>query len=590
MGGFTRFAPLEGDPVLDRVIIRGIPDPHPIGSFQVVFNPTTNGATVSFIVTSNRSIYVIRLKRNFTLDYGSAIILNTWSAQQIENGQTISFDDNDPQIAQNPNVTYWIDAVPQLDPTETVTVGPQSLTVNLDQIPPDPILSFDASHGAVSGGVVQIGIVFTPPAEARFGSCLIRVSGYNGVAAAVDIAQNPTSPFHFPLEQTGETVTLTAVAVSLAGIRTTGTSPTKSLTLGAGATVPAQILGATAAELTTGVQISFPASPESNVTQYSVYRGARGQGFASASSIGTVASTGAAGYSFLDTNGLTGIFEWFVYATNPAGNSTASPQILPPQSSLTSADSPVNAPANATNQATVDSTDLGGHAGVLIRIYGTGGVGSTWTSPRGFGTITVPYLTISPKSYATVYYCVYDSVLLQAVAFTDLISTLADKYVWAGKLTTVNDGGGGGSTGGGGIGGGGDGSCPDIHTWLTPELQAKDVQPGDLLDCVIDGQFLQKPVLSVSFAEAECFLVCAGEAAKVLSWDTRFDLPDGTERRCHQMQGELVLTDYDGWKQANIFAVGRRKVAKINLGGCTFAGGMTPKGHRIYSHNILPDK
>jgi len=147
-------APFQGDTILDRVIIRGRPDPHPIGSFQVVFNATTNGATVSFIVTSNRSIYVVRLKRNFTLDYGSATILNTWSGQQIENGQTISYDDNDPAIAQSPNVSYWVDAVPQLDPTETVTVGPQSLAINLDQLPPDPIVTFDASHGAVSGGVV----------------------------------------------------------------------------------------------------------------------------------------------------------------------------------------------------------------------------------------------------------------------------------------------------------------------------------------------------------------------------------------------------------------------------------------------------
>jgi hypothetical protein len=441
-------APFQGDTILDRIIVRGRPDPHPIGSFQVVFNATTNGATVSFIVTSNRSIYVVRLKRNFTLDYGSATILNTWSGQQIEDGQTISYDDNDPAIANNPNVSYWIDAVPQLDPTESVTVGPQSLTINLDQLPPDPIVSFDASHGAVSGGVVEIGIAFSPPAEARFGSCLIRVSGYNGVVAAVDIAQNPTSPFHFTLEQTGEAVTLTAVAVSLAGIRTTGSSPTKSLTLGAGATVPAQILGATAAELTTGVQISWPASPESNVTQFSVYRGPRGQGFSAASSIGAVAVTGASGYSFLDTNGLTGIFEWFVFATNPAGNSTASPQILPGQTSLTSADNPINSPSNATNHAVVTSSDAGADA--TIDISGSGGGGTSWTRPAGFGTGTFPHGTILHKSYTTDYWVVYDTVGLQYLAFTDSTQALADNYAFAGHVKTVAAGGAGGTTGGGG--------------------------------------------------------------------------------------------------------------------------------------------
>lgn len=583
------FEPFQDNPVLDRIIIRGFPDPHPIGSFQVVFNAATNGTTVSFIVTSNRAIYVIRLKRNFTADYGSATILNTWSGQQIDDGQTISFDDNDPAIANNPNVNYWIDCVPQLDATETVTVGPQALSINLDQIPPDPIIAFDASHGAVSGGVVSIGIVFTPPAQARFGSCLIRVSGYNGVAAAVDIAQNPTSPFSFNLEQTGETVTLTAVAVSLTGIRTAGTNPTKNLILGATKTVPPKILGAIANELTTGVQIAFPASPDSSVTQYSVYRGPRGQGFAAATSIGTVTPTGAAGYNFLDSNGLTGIFEWFVFATNSAGNSTQTDRIIPPQSSLTSADIPVNAPSNATNQAQVDSTDLGAHAGVLIRIYGTGGVGSTWTSPRGFGTMTFPYGTISPKSYATKYFVVYDTTNLQYLAFTSQLSVLPDSYAWAGSLTTVNDGGGGGSPGGGFIIPG-DGTCPDVDVWLTPEIQVRNVKNGDMLDCFIEGQYLQRPVMSVTFSEAECFLVCAGEAAKVVSWDTRFDLRSGDQKRCHQMQGELVLTDYNGWLPANIFPVGKRQVAKINLGGCTFAGGMTPRGKRIYSHNVLPDK
>lgn len=455
MGGGFRASLLEGDSILDRIAIRGRPDPHPVGSFQVVFNATTNGATVSFIVTNNRSIYVVRLKRNFTLDYGSATILNTWSGQQIENGQTISYDDNDPAIAQNPNVSYWVDAVPQLDPTETVTVGPQSLAINLDQLPPDPIVSFDASHGAVSGGVVQIGIVFTPPAEDRFGSCLIRVSGYNGVAAAVDIAQNPTSPFNFALEQTGETVTLTAVSVSLAGIRTTGVSPTKSLTLGVAATVPAQILGATAAELTTGVQISWPASPESNVTQFSVYRGPRGQGFAAASSIGTVAVTGASGYSFLDTAGLTGIFEWFVFATNLAGNGTASPQVLPPQTSLTSADQPPNAPSNNTNLANVDSLDAGSSA--TIRIYGTGGVGSAWTRPTGFGSQSFAAGSITGKAYTTTYYVVFDTVNKVYLAFTSPTQIVADNYAWAGKVLTVAAGGGGGSTGGGGGSDGGTG-------------------------------------------------------------------------------------------------------------------------------------
>ncbi len=443
---------IQDPTMLDSIVLRGDPNPNPIGSFQVVFNATTNGTTVSFILVDNTSIYVIRLKRNFTADYGSAVVLNTWNGQQIENGQTITFDDTAPEIANNPNVSYWVDCVPQLNNAGIVTIGPQGLTVNLDQTAPDPIVAFSVSHGAVVGGVVQIGIVFTPPNEDRFGSCLIRVSGYNGIAAAVDIAQNQTSPFAFPLEQTGETITLTAVSVSKAGVRCVGTNPTASLTLGATATIPAKILAPSATELTTGVQISFPASPESNVTQYSVFRGPRGQGFAAASSIGTVTATGAAGYSFLDTSGLTGVFEWFVYATNSAGNGTASGQILPIQVSLTSANQPINSPVNTTNFASVTSSNAGADA--TIDVSGFAGAGTSWNRPTGFGTQTLPHFTIQHKAYDTGYWVVWDTSALIGRAFTDGPSSLGDNYAFAGSLRTIKADGTGGSTGGGGSSGG----------------------------------------------------------------------------------------------------------------------------------------
>lgn len=573
---------------MDRIAPRRPITLNPISAFQVAFNATTLGVTISFTLVQHEGISTIILKRNFSQDIGSTTAINTWDASVLGDGQGVSYEDNDQAIKGQTSVFYWLECHPFINDFDPVIVGPQNAQLSLDQGPPNAIADFDASHEAVSGGIVQIGISFQPPVgDQRFGSCKIAITGYNGIAATVEIAQSATSPFKFALLQTGETVTLKAIAVSKNGVESTAAAPTKVLTLGAAATVPAKLIGASAAEISTGVQIIFPAGPESNISQYQVYRGARGQGFGSASSIGTVAPTGSSAYTFLDTGGLGGVFEWYVFAVNAIGNGTASARILPGATSLTSADQPINAPTNTTNQATVDSIDAGADA--TIRIYGTGGVGSSWSRPTGFGGQTYAAGTILHKSYATVYYVVFDTSTQQYLAFTSQLSILPDNYAWAGKVTTVAAGGGGGVGGGGGIGGGTGGTCPDMDTWLNADLQAKDVKPGDLLDCFENGLPLQYPVLSVEFADAECFLVCAGRAAKVVAWDTPFVFMDGAELRCFEMEGQIVLTD-DGWRNCKIFAVGKRRVAQINLGGKVFAGGVVRGGCRIFSHNIVPNK
>lgn len=110
---------------------------------------------------------------------------------------------------------------------------------------------------------------------------------------------------------------------------------------------------------------------------------------------------------------------------------------------------------NTTNFATVDSVDIGGGAGTTVRIYGTGGVGSSWTRKTGYGaTLTFAGGQITPLLYTTQYRVYWDSVGLQYVAFTTVPPTLPDQYVWAGLVTTVASGGGGGTGGGGGSGGG----------------------------------------------------------------------------------------------------------------------------------------
>jgi hypothetical protein len=438
---------------IDRIIDRRPLTLRPINAFQVVFNATTLGITISFTLVRQQGISTIILKRNFSQDIGSAVAVNTWDARALGSGQSVSYEDNDQAIKGQTNVFYWLECQPFIDDFDPVVVGPQTTALTPDLGAPNAIADFDASHEAVSGGTVQVCISFKPPVgDQRFASCKIAIAGYNGVAATVEIAQSAISPFKFALEQTGEVVTLSAISVSQNGVESTSAAPTKVLTLGAAATVPAKLIGASATEIPTGIQIIFPAGAESNITTYQIYRGPRGQGFAAATSVGTVAPTGASAYVFLDTGGLGGIFEWYVFAVNATGNGAVSAQILPDPASLTSADQPVNSPSNNTNFATVDSFDAGTDA--TIRIYGTGGVGSSWTRPAGFGTQTFSGGSIPHKSYATIYYVVWDLVGLQYIAETSAPATLPDNFVWVGKVTTVNAGGSGGSSGGGGTSGG----------------------------------------------------------------------------------------------------------------------------------------
>jgi len=110
----------------------------------------------------------------------------------------------------------------------------------------------------------------------------------------------------------------------------------------------------------------------------------------------------------------------------------------------------VNIPLNSTNNATVDSIDAGTSA--TARIYGPGGVGSSWMRFSGQGTETFPAGSITGLAYSTAYYIMWTGAAYQA--FPQLSQAVADTYVFVGKPTTVASGGGGGSSGGGGNSGG----------------------------------------------------------------------------------------------------------------------------------------
>ncbi len=124
-----------------------------------------------------------------------------------------------------------------------------------------------------------------------------------------------------------------------------------------------------------------------------------------------------------------------------------------------------NPPSNTVNNATVDSVDAG-NGTATIRIYGPGGVGSSWMQSYGQGTRTVPAGTITGLAYSTTYYVVWDTAGQVYLAFTTLQHSVADSYIFSGKVTTVASGGTGGTSGGGGANWG-TGGCTEVGTELS---------------------------------------------------------------------------------------------------------------------------
>jgi hypothetical protein len=143
-------------------------------------------------------------------------------------------------------------------------------------------------------------------------------------------------------------------------------------------------------------------------------------------------------YSSATTCGPIGVSSGFLRSTSGAANSST----------------------NTLNNATVDSVDAGGSA--TVRIYGPGGVGSSWIRFDGQnGQTAVSAGTVAGMSYSTAYVVVYSSATgYQAfLKTTQYTNALPDNLYFAGIVTTVASGGGGGSSGGGGSNPG-NGGCP----------------------------------------------------------------------------------------------------------------------------------
>lgn len=392
-----------------------------VSGFQAASNATTLGVDVTFSITDTTGILGVTLLRNYVLDPATATVIQSWLPQVAD----YVWSDTDTDLQEQAAAFYWLILSPQGTSGTSVQVGPQNINLNPQLAPPVPSTSISASSSAAVNGVVTITVNVSGTAASQ----KIYVSGYKGNPGLVAVAQNAQTPIQFTLDATGETITIEAIGVSAGGTEA-ATGPTATLTLNGVETVPAAPEGVIVNQIATGNQISFPASRDAGPT-YKIYRAQRGQSFLFATLLATV--TGTAGtIEYLDTGGLAGDFEYFIVATNAAGDSLpsdpASPAVL-----FTSAGLPPNTPANTTNTATVDSVDAGTSA--LVRIYGPGGVGTSYNRLTGFGTLARPNGSVSGLAYTTKYCILWTGTSF--VAVTTYPATLPDGWEVVGSLTTT---------------------------------------------------------------------------------------------------------------------------------------------------------
>jgi hypothetical protein len=100
---------------------------------------------------------------------------------------------------------------------------------------------------------------------------------------------------------------------------------------------------------------------------------------------------------------------------------------------VSSAATASNLSLNQSNYATVDSVADGGTA--TVRVYGSGGVGTSWTSILGTSSKVIPAGTIMNVAYATNGFVVWDGQTYQLKP--QLAQTFPDTWVPVGKVSVI---------------------------------------------------------------------------------------------------------------------------------------------------------
>lgn len=395
-----------------------------VSQFIPITNATTKGVDISFSLTDTTGIASLSLVRATVLDIAQGTVLQTWTASE----SAFTWSDTDAKLQQSGQAFYWIKLEPANPTGQEVVVGPQYILLNPSLLAPVPLLDVSASHAAASNGTVLVTVNVSGISVGD--SVKIYVTNYEANPSPVAVAQHASAPLQFNLQATGETITIKAIAVSSGGAEASS-GPTCTLVLNGTATVPAKIENITVTQLATGNQVEWPSSLEAGVTQYLLYRGQRGDPFSGATLLATIAATSVGAVIYLDTAGLTGDFQYFVIAVGGAGNSLPGGPVNPIVL-YSSSQVPTNVPSNTINAATVDSIPVSGTA--TVRIYGAGGVGTTYTRQLGFGSVTRAAGSVTGLAFLTQYFIIFTPTgYLASTTYSD---TLPDGYEWVGTIVT----------------------------------------------------------------------------------------------------------------------------------------------------------
>lgn len=409
-----------------------------ISAFTVSQNSATGGVDIAFHVSTTQGILSINLLRATVRDSAQATVVQTWSSIEVLD---YAFPDA-ANVASISQAFYWLRLNPVGTSGTSLLVGPQSISLNPDLTAPAKPTSISASHDSVVNGAVQV-FVNVGGVDPQ-NSIRIFVAGYHGNANPVAVAQGGSSPVIFNLDATGETVTLTAQAVTPQGIASP-VSGSFLLSLGTSRLAPAAPTTPTVVQFSGGNQVSWRSSGESWVLSYYVFRSQRDETFISAVNIATVAATTEGTVNYVDAAGLTGDFAYYIIAHSGSGDSQPSGPGSP-TITFTSSTIPPNVPGNTTNNATIDSIDSGTNA--IGRVYGPGGPGTSYTHYTGYGSLNRVNGVLAGLAYNTNYFIMYDTKTKAYSAYlqtTGYPGTLPDSFEYVGLFLTLTTTGAHGS-------------------------------------------------------------------------------------------------------------------------------------------------
>lgn len=152
-------------------------------------------------------------------------------------------------------------------------------------------------------------------------------------------------------------------------------------------------------------------------------------------------------------------------------------------------------------------------------------------------------------------------------------------YNYAGTYTTASSSGGGtGNTGG----------CVALDMLLRPDVHAGRAHEHTVIDCADQFKRIgERTVHGMHYHTHPCVrIVAANGAALVCSVDTPFTIEGGASVLAPNMTGQKVITDRGVSQIISVDDAGSRPVAKISVGGLSYAAGEDAT-NRIYSHNSI---